>query len=55
MRYVSTRVRFNHESHNWLHLYLARGKDRAGNKYGDPSKSYDELRQYREKHNKGGH
>ena len=26
MRYVSTRVRFNHEKHQWIHLYLARGK-----------------------------
>ena len=56
MRYLSTRTRFNHEKFGeWHHLYLARGKDHAGNVYGDPSKSYEHLARYRETHHKGGH
>jgi hypothetical protein len=44
MRYISTRTRFAHEKFGqWHHLYLARGKDHAGNVYGDPSKSYEHL------------
>jgi hypothetical protein len=56
MRYISTRTRFDHEKlGQWHHLYLARGKDHAGNVYGDPAKSYDHLARYRETHKKGGH
>lgn len=44
MRYISTAVRFNHEQLGHKHqIYLARGVDRAGNVYADPSKSYPEI------------
>ncbi len=56
MRYISTRVKFNHEKvGQFHHCYLARGKDRAGNFYGDPTKEYPEKARYREVHKKGGH
>lgn len=56
MRYVSTRVKFSDETHGkFHHFYLARGKDHAGNTYGDPTKSYEHLARYRETHRKGGH
>jgi hypothetical protein len=56
MRYISTRVRENHEQiGKWHHLYLARGKDHAGNVYGDPTKSYPDLARFRAKHGKNGH
>lgn len=40
MRYMSTTVRYRPEIRNiqGFDIYLARGKDRAGNTYGDPSK-----------------
>ncbi|GAA2033556.1 hypothetical protein GCM10009839_37480 [Catenulispora yoronensis] len=38
MRYISTDVRFNHEEVGDRHqIYLARGVDRAGNQYADPT------------------
>ncbi|HYE04302.1 MAG TPA: phytanoyl-CoA dioxygenase family protein [Planctomycetota bacterium] len=42
MRYISAATRHNvtHSNHQ---IYLARGRDRAGNRYGDPTKSYGEL------------
>ncbi|MFF0573604.1 phytanoyl-CoA dioxygenase family protein [Streptosporangium saharense] len=44
MRYISTEVRFNHEELGHKHqIYLARGVDRAGNVYADPTRSYPEL------------
>jgi hypothetical protein len=57
MRYTSARVKFDParqfaSKHN---IYLARGKDRAGNTYGDPAKTYQEMARYRELHSKGGH
>ncbi|MDB6170583.1 MAG: Phytanoyl-CoA dioxygenase [Verrucomicrobia bacterium] len=56
MRYIPTRVRENHEQiGSWHHLYLARGEDRAGNVYGDPTKAYPELARFRAKHGKNGH
>ena len=56
MRYVSTRTKFNQEKCGaWHHFYLARGKDHAGNVYGDPSKSYEHLARYREEKGKKGH
>ncbi len=46
MRYVSTRVRFNGD--DFPHqIYLARGKDHAGNRYGDPGRAYPDLMQAR--------
>jgi hypothetical protein len=49
MRYVSTRSKFTVEAPHKHHLYLARGRDHAGNFYGDPNKVYEELRRYRER------
>lgn len=48
MRYISSHVRFNREKHgNRHHIYLARGRDHAGNVYGDPEKSYNDLMEKR--------
>jgi hypothetical protein len=56
MRYMSTRCRLRHETVGaWHHLYLARGKDHAGNVYGDPSRSYADLIPYRQKNVRKGH
>lgn len=49
MRYISTRTKCR------AHIYLARGKDWAGNRYADPAKSYEELARYKEKHSQNGH
>jgi ectoine hydroxylase-related dioxygenase (phytanoyl-CoA dioxygenase family) len=52
MRYMSASVRFssgvvNHKGA--VHqIYLARGKDTAGNHYADPTKAYPELARFRE-------
>jgi chlorinating enzyme len=37
MRYFSTRTRFHHEDHPYHRIYLARGRDHAGNRYADPA------------------
>lgn len=43
MRFMSTSVRFNQEAYGEAHhLYLARGRDRAGNVYADPTRAYPE-------------
>lgn len=55
MRYISTRSRLNREDFPWHQLYLARGKDHAGNVYGDPTKAYHDLARFRAKHGKNGH
>jgi len=42
MRYMPTSVKFHTESIKWKRphvIYLARGRDLAGNQYGDPTKS----------------
>jgi hypothetical protein len=44
MRYISTRTRWRHEEFGaWHQLYLARGVDHAGNRYGDPTMVYDRM------------
>ena len=43
MRYISTRTRFNYEKITWHQIYLARGRDHAGNFYADPGKIYDRF------------
>jgi len=49
-------VKFNTEKYGATHnIYLARGRDRAGNQYSDPSKVYEEKAHYRETHSRGGH
>jgi len=56
MRYMSTRVRLNHEKvGSWHQIYLARGQDHAGNVYADPDKSYDDLLPNRMKVGKSAH
>jgi hypothetical protein len=56
MRYMSTRVRFNHEQFGHRQqIYLARGKDRAGNVYADPTKVYEEFLRNRIKAGNTGH
>src|SRR4051794_8895747 len=41
MRYMSTRVKMNEEYTRPFHqIYLARGRDHAGNQYADPTQSY---------------
>lgn len=56
MRYISARTKFNSDKFGeWHNIYLARGKDRAGNVYGDPGRVYSELVGHRTKHGKNGH
>jgi ectoine hydroxylase-related dioxygenase (phytanoyl-CoA dioxygenase family) len=53
MRYMPATSRFNVERLGMLHqIYLARGRDRAGNQYGDPAQSYPHLARYREQSGK---
>jgi hypothetical protein len=47
MRYIPTSVKFNTEKYPWHQIYLARGRDLAGNTYADPAKNYDALMQDR--------
>jgi hypothetical protein len=55
MRYTSAAVRMNDNRLNHHHLYLARGRDRAGNTYGDPTKAYPEKMAARSGYIKKGH
>jgi hypothetical protein len=48
MRYISTRVRFNYEEVGDRHqIYLARGVDRSGNVYADPTKAHEAITERR--------
>jgi ectoine hydroxylase-related dioxygenase (phytanoyl-CoA dioxygenase family) len=57
MRYMSTAVKLNEDFCGAYHqIYLARGRDRAGNRYADPTQAYSHLARYRETSGpKGGH
>jgi len=55
MRYIPTTVKMTESDRSFHQLYLARGKDHAGNEYADPSQSYPHLARYREAHGKNGH
>jgi hypothetical protein len=56
MRYMSTRTKYKHEVNgSWHQIYLARGKDHAGNVYADPTRSYEEKALYRETSGKKAH
>jgi hypothetical protein len=56
MRYMPTSVKLNQDHcGQWHQIYLARGKDLAGNKYADPTQSYPHLARYREKSGRKGH
>jgi hypothetical protein len=49
MRYMPTTSKINEAKLGGAHqIYLARGRDRAGNNYADPTRSYNELARYRE-------
>jgi hypothetical protein len=47
MRYMPTTVKMSEPTYAVHNIYLARGKDHAGNRYGDPTKNYEELAKYR--------
>lgn len=47
MRYMPSSVKMSEAGYATHNIYLARGKDLAGNRYGDPAKSYEELAKYR--------
>lgn len=55
MRYISTRSKLNVQDFPWHQIYLARGKDLAGNGYADPTKAYHEKARFRAAHGKNGH
>jgi hypothetical protein len=56
MRYMPAHTRFNEGRLGAVHqVYLARGQDRAGNQYADPSKAYPQLARYREQSGKKLH
>jgi ectoine hydroxylase-related dioxygenase (phytanoyl-CoA dioxygenase family) len=53
MRYMPTTVKLSEPSYAVHNIYLARGKDHAGNRYADPTRSYDELARYRRRRGNG--
>ena len=53
MRYMPSSVKMSESAYEAHNIYLARGRDLAGNKYGDPSKSYEELARYRRRRGNG--
>ncbi len=56
MRYISTRTRINEAKTGSFHrFFLARGRDHAGNTYGDPTQTYMDLARTRTKHIRSGH
>jgi hypothetical protein len=56
MRYISTRTRINEDKIGaFQKIFLARGRDHAGNSYGDPTKTYMEMARTRTKHIRSGH
>lgn len=56
MRYMPTSTRFNAERMGGTHqIYLARGRDLAGNEYGDPGRAYAELERQRKQSGKKFH
>jgi hypothetical protein len=44
---MPTTVKMSEPTYAVHNIYLARGKDHAGNRYGDPAKNYEELAKYR--------
>lgn len=47
MRFMPTTTKMTEDLRGVHQIYLARGQDRAGNVYGDPTKSYDALAHHR--------
>ncbi len=55
MRFISTCTKFNPEHGYYHQIYLARGRDHAGNTYGDPSVARPDLIAAREGRIRRGH
>jgi hypothetical protein len=55
MRYMPTSVRLSDAVLDYHQVYLARGHDIAGNRYGDPSVTREDLVEYRQVHGKKLH
>jgi ectoine hydroxylase-related dioxygenase (phytanoyl-CoA dioxygenase family) len=55
MRYMSTRAKFNAADYPLHQIYLARGRDHAGNTYADPNSPDAEKWQQRMKSYRNGH
>lgn len=54
MRYMPTTVKLSEEAYSVHNIYLARGQDRAGNRYADPTRVYEEKAKFRRRIG-GGH
>ncbi|MFO1477944.1 MAG: phytanoyl-CoA dioxygenase family protein [Verrucomicrobiota bacterium] len=55
MRYIPARVKLNEQARQWHQLYLAHGRDLAGNVYADPNRAYPELMPKRTNLGRKGH
>ncbi len=53
MRYMPTTVKLNPDCYATHNVYLARGKDRAGNQYADPARTYEEMARFRKRSGSG--
>jgi ectoine hydroxylase-related dioxygenase (phytanoyl-CoA dioxygenase family) len=53
MRYMPTTVKLKPDVYASHNIYLARGRDHAGNRYGDPTKTYDEMARFRKSSGNG--
>ena len=51
MRYMPTTVKFSETYYEMHNIYLARGRYRAGNKYADPKRKYEDLIRIRRSRN----
>jgi hypothetical protein len=55
MRYISTATKLSDEAREYHQIYLARGRDLAGQSYADPTKRYDEFFSQRIARGRKGH
>jgi ectoine hydroxylase-related dioxygenase (phytanoyl-CoA dioxygenase family) len=55
MRYIRSSTRLSDEARTFHQIYLARGRDLAGQAYADPTKRYEELFQQRTSAGRKGH
>jgi hypothetical protein len=55
MRYFPTSVRMSEEAHTYHQIYLARGRDLAGNQYHPPAEVSQELLERRQRLGRKGH
>ena len=53
MRYMPTTVKLNEAALSSHNIYLARGRDLAGNRYADPMRSYEDLAKFRRRSGSG--